>query len=396
MLAFLIGLVVLGGVASQSLMDTATVFIFLFFLKDLYQKKTSLSEIKPLGIEWAFIGYFLVAVVSLALNGKPPVPWFEYLSKFNWILNLYLLIYAFNKIDLNHKKWLNYFALAFLIPNLYAVATHITRYDYLTKQALTGGIIGVVNSATYHAHGNSLIFVFFTAFFIFCYKILSEQQKIFLTSAVLLMGASTFLSFTRGIWGATFVSLLILFLLQNKKYALYFVAICFFGLILSVSFSDLIRLRIINTFTGHNDYIRLELIQVHLLMFKTHPWFGIGFWDSYRQIADYWPQLGKAPDHFESHAHNQIVNVLATTGLFGAFFFAAITCFFVKKAVAFYKSSKSTIQMHALSVACLILLIQFFLACITDVTFEYAKIRGILVVGLAALISFKTRESKVI
>jgi uncharacterized membrane protein (DUF441 family) len=119
MLLFLIGLVILGGVTSQSLMDIATTALFLMLLTDLVRKKTSLKQIKFIGIEWAFVGFFTVAIIGLYLNGKAPVPWFNYLSRFNWILNLYIFIYAFDQIEFDGVKWLKYFCLAFLIPMIF-------------------------------------------------------------------------------------------------------------------------------------------------------------------------------------------------------------------------------------------------------------------------------------
>lgn len=393
-LLFLIGLVVLGGVTSQTLMDGATALIALYFIFDLITKKTSFRKVFPLGIEWAFAGYFVVAVTGLALNGKPPVPWFFYLSKFNWILNLYILIYAFNHCVLNVKKWLTYFCIAFTLPNLYALVTYFARYDYISNTALNKGLIGMVNSATYHSHANSLILIFFATLFVFNYESLTAKLRATCLLAFLLMGTSIFFTFTRGIWLASFFSLLILFALYRRKWAIYFVATSVLGVLLLSLTSELVYLRIVKSFTGTTDYIRVQLIQVHWLMFKTHPWVGIGYWDSYRQIADYWPRMYLPPDWYESHAHNQIVSVLATTGALGAFFFGSFVTFFSVKALRFYRHTKLNFRIHTLAAAVVLLQIQFFLNCLTDVTFEYSKIRGLLVVGLAALVSFAKRTEQ--
>jgi O-antigen ligase len=394
MLATLIGLAVLGGVTSQSLMDAASTCVLLVLIWKLFNKNISLKELRPIGIEWAFLGYFAVAVVGLLINGKPPVPWFFYLSKFNWVLNLYIFIIAFNRIDFDVNKWFKYFICAFTIPNLYALVTYFTQYDYLTKKNLNGGVIGIVDSATYHAHGNSLIFVFFASFFVVYFEKLSKNMKILSGLALLLMGASIFSSFTRGIWGATFISMLVLLLIRNRKWALYFVGTSILALALLITSSSLVRTRVVNTFTANTDNLRLELINVHLEMFKKHPIVGIGYWESYRQISDYWPEVGRPASYFETHAHNQIVSVLSTTGLLGAFFYLCIVCFFTHRAWIYYNETKTIEKYHGLSVACLILILQFFLACLTDVTFEYAKIRGILIIGLALLISFSFRKNK--
>lgn len=389
MLPFLIGLVILGGVTSQSLMDSALFLIFFHFIKDLFQKKTQFKNFKLIGIEWAFIGYFLTAVISLYINGKPPVPWFFYLSKFNWIINLYLLIYAFNRVEFEPKKWLKYFSIAFVLPNIYALVTYFKEYDFLLKREIKV-IVGLVDSATYHAHGNSLIFIFFFALFLALYRSLSSHEKTLHSSMLILMGLSTFLTFTRGIWGATFVSMLLLSFLLSRKLAASFLVLCTAGVTSLFYLSSAFQQRLMNSFVSRSDQLRSQLLKVHWQMFSEHPWLGIGFWESYRQIADYWPKIGLARDYYESHAHNQVINVLATTGIIGTFFFIAIAGYFLREAFKFYQNSKNT-YLRPLAIALLLLLIQFGLACLTDVTFEYAKIRGLLIVGLAALISFKKR-----
>lgn len=394
MLAVLIGLVTLGGVTSQSLMDISLFLIFIVFLRDLATKKISFSDFKWLGIEWAFVGYFAVAVIGLALNGKPPVPWFFYLSKFNWILNLYLLIYAFNRVQFSPTKWLYYFSIAFLLPNVYAAVSFAKHHDFITDRS-TQVVVGLVNSATYHAHGNSLIFVFFAALLVLLFEKFNLVQKIIFSTAVLLMGLSVFFTYTRGIWAATFITLMVLFIIKSRKafFAFLFSTAAFF--IIYMNNAPIFKERVLSSFATYSDKLRSQLIEVHLLMFQDHPWFGIGYWDSYRQIADYWPRLGLPPDHFESHAHNQIINVLGTTGLLGTFFFLAMVWFFTKKSWSYVQQCRlNKTQSFALSIAIFLLIVQFFLACLTDVSFEYAKIRGILVVGLAALISFMKRTEQ--
>lgn len=389
MLVFLVGLAVLGGVTSQSLMDISTILILFFLIKDLIQKKSSAKDFYPIGIEWAFIGYFAVAIISLWINGKVPVPWVTYLSKFSWILNLYLFVWAFNRIEYNASKWLNYFNIAYIVPNIYAIITYFLGLDLLTNTPIKG-TLGFVNSSTYHAHGNTLILVFFLSIYLFSLDKLSKFQKAATVFCLGLMGLSIFLTFTRGIWGSTFVSILILLLIYNKKLASYFVSAAVTLGMMALLFLPDIRDRILHSFTSHSDSVRADLLRVHFEMFKEHPFIGIGYWDSYRQISDYWPKLGIAPDYYESHAHNQLVNVLATTGLAGVLFFISMAFYFIKKSVVFMRAQLTHTQ-KGLAMACYIVLIDFALACLTDVSFEYAKIRGILIITLAAMLSFSRR-----
>lgn len=391
MINFALATLIFGSVTSQSLMDAGMILIFILFLVDFFKKRVSLSDFQKIGIEWALIGYFFVAMLSLSLNGKQPVPWLFYIAKFTWIPNLYLGIYAFNRTEINYRKWMKFFNWAFLIPNFYAIFTYFKGFDYITQKPIVG-VIGLLDSATYHAHGNSLIFIFFSAIFVFCYKSLSKTEKIFSIFSLSLMGISIFLSLTRGIWGALFITLFLLSLLRNKKFSFLFVMGTLLTLILLVSLNPLIQERLFQSFTSHSDQVRSQLLQVHWVMFKEHPWFGIGFWESYRQIADYWPKIGLPPDYFETHAHNQYLSVLATTGIIGFLFFISFYGYFFQQAVRFYKKTQNNPLFNTVSIACLLLVIQFALACLTDVSFEYAKIRELIVLGFSALVSLKQRQ----
>ncbi|AGH95678.1 O-antigen ligase family protein [Pseudobdellovibrio exovorus] len=390
MFEFLVGLATLGGVTSQTLMDTSFILIFLCFIFSAWKSKSVQPHFKPTGIEWAFLGYVFVVIVSLIINGKEPVPWLFYLSKFNWIINFYLLIYAFSKINVNYERWINFFSIAFLLPNIYAIVIYFLGYDLITQKVIHG-TVGLVNSATYHAHGNSLIFMFFVTIYLLNFEKIHKRTKISGAITLCIMGISIFLTYTRGIWGALFISLLILSYIKNKKLCLLYIISTTIILSIGLLTSETLYLRVVNSFSSDSDQMRSQLLQVHWLMFKDHPWFGIGYWESYRQIADYWPRIGLPADHFESHSHNQYLNVLATTGITGFIFFMSILVFFLRKSVSFMSKTFND-QLYPLACACFLVLIQFLLACLTDVTFEYSKIRMLVVITFAMLISFSQQK----
>ena len=139
--------------------------------------------------------------------------------------------------------------------------------------------------------------------------------------------------------------------------------------------------------------MRAQLLQVHWLMFKEHPFFGIGYWESYRQIADYWPKMGLPSNYIETHSHNQYLNVLATTGVFGFCFFIAIMFFILRKSFQLVRCTSPNTLFNAFSVAFFVTLIQFYLACLTDVSFEYAKVRGIWLLAAAGCLSLAKRNA---
>lgn len=172
--------------------------------------------------------------------------------------------------------------------------------------------------------------------------------------------------------------------------------LCYAGAVSALFFaSTTFHHRVTAFFAGNEgDDIRKQLYEVFWLMFKDHPILGIGYWDQYRQIESYWPRLGLPADHFTSHAHNQFLNTLATTGLVGFFFYLSIIGYFLLINFRLYRSTNDTAR-KILFLACLVTQVEFHLACFTDVTFEYAKLRAIILLVWALLISLKRDRIKV-
>jgi O-antigen ligase len=133
------------------------------------------------------------------------------------------------------------------------------------------------------------------------------------------------------------------------------------------------------------DGCRKLLALVHVEMVKTHPLLGIGYRDNMRQIADYWPEHLRSPNcewaRVEgSQAHNQILNVTGTTGLLGLFSYLGIVIWFFILNIRWYRQDRSD-----LALVCLIAQIYFQMSCLTEISFEFAKIR-VLVLMVWALV----------
>lgn len=138
---------------------------------------------------------------------------------------------------------------------------------------------------------------------------------------------------------------------------------------------------------------RINLLKVNLQMWREYPWLGIGHGENLRRNREYWdrPEWNMPPNYITSHAHNQYVNVLATTGILGFIAFMSFFSFFlIKNIKLLIKASHNKASAnYALLFACLWAQIEFWLACLTDVSFEYAKIRALLILVWALVIALE-------
>jgi O-antigen ligase len=305
------------------------------------------------------------------------------LYKFHWIINFYLLTWAITRYEINFSRISKFFCFAFLIPNLYAIISTLYGYNWISGEILENTrLVGIVQSATYHAHGNGLILMFFLIILFFQFEHFNRKFKILSILAALLMALSIFLTFTRGIWLSLTITTLGFLLIYNRKL---FLAGLVAGLVVMsglYAFSTDFRQRVHHSIqTKSADQERWNLFNVHVKMFQSSPVLGIGYADNLSHTpSTTWEKFGYDPNFINSHAHNQFLNVLATTGILGFIpFMLFYLWFFVTniKLIRKYKS-ENKFEHLVLAMACLATQIEFSLANWTDVGFEYTKIRSLI------------------
>lgn len=389
------GGVLLAGVCSQTLLDFFSLILGFAFIYDFVKTKPNLKELFSVKISWVFFAYFIVVVLGFIFNATAPLSDIvRELLKFLWVPTLFIYVYAINKINFQIEKIFFFFCWAYLIPNLYAVSTYFAKYDFLTQVDLAR-VVGFLNSSTYHAHANALVFVAFCSFSYFYFANLSRRLRVFVTLSLILYFFSIFLTLTRGVWISIFVSALIMFSLISMRKALY-VFLCALILLFSmVVFSPALRNRLNPETSQASSSERINLLKVNLQMWKEYPLLGIGYGENMRRNREYWdrPEWNMPKNYITSHAHNQYINVLSTTGIFGLFFFLWFFLYFI---VLNYKLLKKVnLQenkfFYGSLFSCLWVQLEFAIACLTDVGFEYAKIRALYIFFWAALLVLKYR-----
>ncbi|MBC7419415.1 MAG: O-antigen ligase family protein [Bdellovibrio sp.] len=397
-LLFFLGLYPGAAVTSQSILD-ATMFLISFgWIYSMIKKKTHKNTLHKIGIEWAFLGYLGAIAIGFIVNASPEAPWAVMFLKFSWILNLYILIFAFENVTVNIEKWFKFLCVLILLITIYPLATFKFDPD-LINNAEASRLYGFVNSPTYHAHGNAMIFVFLFSILFFTFKKLAAPWKILSSVTIILLGASIYLTYTRGIWLSIFFSSIIMasLLLPKKKLLVLGLVSCVViaGMYFGVGhFRD----RVDHAIKPSANHERVNLFKLNVQMWQQYPLFGIGYGENMRRNREYWdhPEWKMPPGYLTSHAHNQYLNVLSTTGLFGFVFFISfcfyflLTNFRLMRAAQKNKSSADFILLFS----CLWLQIEFLIAELTDVSFEYAKIRAVYIFSWALVIAIRNRQKK--
>lgn len=392
MLSYLVAGATIGPAVSQSLLDLTITLIFAYWIVYSIRNK-SLKTIewrKPYLFEYGFLFYVLAIAVGFIILGIGDAQAWLRLLKFTWIANFYLFIWVFSKYEINFTKLAKFFGFAYLIPNIYGIACTFYGYDPIRNKFYDPihkvygqfRLLGLLDSATYHAHANGLLLIFFLIILFFQFKKLSTFYKWLCGFAIVLMASGIFLTFTRGIWLSLTITTLIFLFFHNKKIfiaAILAGVICISGL---YTFSESFRGRISHSMnTGNADQERWGLFNVHVEMFKESPLVGIGYANPLTHTPpEVWMKYGYQKIYINSHAHNQILNVMTTTGLLGVIPFLLFYLWFLVTNIRLVKKFKleNNQNFYILSIACLMTQIEFLLANITDIGFEYSKIRSLI------------------
>lgn len=378
----------IGPVTSQSFLDLSITCLFFSLCYISFKKDSPFKfQFQPrnlYGFEYGFIFYILAIIVGfLVLKITDHESW-QMLLKFNWILNFYIFYWFFKNVEINFNRLIVFFSMAYIIPNIYAIATFIANYDFAHQALLKERrVVGLVNSATYHAHGNALIFVFFSIIYYLNFNSISTKLKTIGAMALTLFFASIFVTMTRGPFISIFVVFSIFLLLNNRKLLYVMLIVGYLGLNVFYAYSPQLQARVQETFDRNSvDPIRVNLLKVHVAMIKDSPVFGIGYTNPLNHTAGWWHNLGLQENYYNSHAHNQLLNVWATTGLLGLIpFMCFYFWFWIKNLQLIRKFKNANMKNHLiLAVACLATQSEFIIANFTDIGFEYSKIRSLILV----------------
>ena len=397
---------------SQSLMD---VFIFALFITAIVilipifwsrskpirsDQSVPAKTISTQFIFASFGGYFIVAVLGAVFNADSDYETTGNLSKFVWMLQFVLFYWTALQIDWTRlmsdrlKTIFQFFAWTSLVPVLYGFNIYLFEgVDIVTLQKTSYRIIGLLNSATYHGLVGGLIFCFLLPIFLLNIRRLTWNTIVLSLICLSLIIASTTLTMTRGVWLSLFISgIVLVYFLNFKKLLLATLVIAGVGV---AYFQTPIR-SMIHT-RSNSDSCRIKLIQTHWTIFKSHPLLGIGYRDNLRSIKEYWPESEVATcRHLRdngNHAHNQYMNVLATTGILGFLFFIAFYGYFIILNLQLLKIYRNDKLHYPLCVSLLMMQIFFLVSNMTETSFEYGKVRTVLLIVWAVVLAlFTNRE----
>ena len=393
---WLLGLFFTTLFVGMSPMEISAGLLTLFVLFTVWRRSSQESRwpFLPTHFEILLGLWLLVIAVGFMANGifDQTIP--LKLLEFKWILFLYLAVLAVvrSRLDEDILPWL-------LVPIVlacgYAIVISFTGMDPIKNELLelsgkdgfarTGGLFS--DSMTL-AHVYGIVFCWFFGLLL-TFGRYRDKNAIWSLIAVLFLGLTVLLTFTRGMWlGISVASVVMAFVFSRRLGSLLLATggVLFFGLFeLWPSFHQRISQSLSST-EGY-DSERLWIWKANWQIFKDHPFLGAGYGENRTLMPEYFKRIGAPDGTLVSHAHNQYLHFLSGTGIIGLLFYILVLSMFFRLSCKTWNRISDRYPFHrGLCLGLLGAQVAFFVGGITEANFESAKVKYVMVMTWALVL----------
>lgn len=287
-----------------------------------------------LGTDLSLLGLLIVVGTGLYVNA-PEADFLKEFGNLRWILLLYLFSYSFLLFPGLNKLFYIIIGFSTLIAG-YSIFQHFTgidlRYEWglraqsaVTpapfKDATVFQSVGLMSHHLTYGYLFSMVFCFpLAALMLIRHK--STLFRGFLIVTVIALGLSLLWTYGRGVWIATACAILFMSAYVSRKalFSILIAGVIVLGTLYSSNSGFRERLDSVwaSNYTSNTD--RQDLWRANIEMLSDYPWLGIGWNQNEVRIHEYYDRVG-IKNEFGGHAHNNYLQILATTGILGFIFY---------------------------------------------------------------------------
>lgn len=279
---------------------------------------------------------WVVAILGVVINSRDDADAVYIIGNFRWVILLYGYSYllrgyglggrAAQKFATEPTGFLRVLLPALVLVSFYGIVQVFTGLDLIRpgrevhNLQLAGVNVfrasGFFNNPMTFAHLFILWFCLLAAYLIVGGG--TKARRVWVSVGVAVVGLSILLSLIRGVWiSGVAAALSMLWLWRRRAFWLGLAATAVAVLIMVATVPPL-RDRLTSIFATDNVYNRDRVVlwEANWEIFKTYPWFGIGYTENERRIGEFYQQMG-VENGFKGHAHNVYLQFLSGTGLLG-------------------------------------------------------------------------------
>ncbi|MBT0652933.1 O-antigen ligase family protein [Geomobilimonas luticola] len=304
------------------LSDVSFIMLAVVIVWENMRKNNSLLLL-PTRIFWPFVGFVMACLFSF-VNSKSIIVSGYQVAMITKIFFLYCVVMYNYVIGEKEMRFaINCMVACMLIQSVIAIAQTYFLFNvgFLRTGPTVEEIIqldsGMIRASGTTTHPNSLASFIVPILISYIAIYLGDKKSMYGTLIISLSLFALILTNSRGAWIGFSVGLVgMLYLLVHHKQikTKQLMPVFVLVMIVFVATSPLIYERIVGD--DHNSAMsRWPLIQLAVLMFKEHPFVGVGINTFMLTVKDYLPQ--SLSDIYLYSVHNQYLLVLSESGIFG-------------------------------------------------------------------------------
>lgn len=363
------------------------------FIFAQFSRRNGPSIVGPLKwAMWIAIAY-IAWLVFTCLIGSTPLASLE-IAREEWLFLIVPIGITVLRDPKRRAGIILFLATGAFVIALYAISQHWTGYTLFRTRELVPAPDSGYRVAGFFAHRLTFANVFsVTGIFLWAFAFRKEtwagqalRRWFILLAAIAAMVASA-LTYSRGPIAAIIIGLILTALIGGRKYAwrsvgIVVVAVTALLLLrpgLTARFSESFQQEVHGTYEGSRLYIWKHSLQI----IEAHPIFGVG-------KGNFKPEYGKllGPDvpafRIQAHAHNDVLTVMANSGIPGALLFVALWAAVLTGIIKLLRYGRGHPALHQWALAALVASIVFLINSLFEATFADEEVRQILMFVWAA------------
>lgn len=317
-----------------------------------------------LGPDIWILGLLLTALVSLWLSPVPQAT-FQLADKLRWILVLYAVAWAWSQQTREQTfRLLRLMIVVGAVSAIYAFVEFYWGLEFFRSRRILNQMGPLFRASGFYNLSLTFAYVIGMLGFLCAGRFWAmpfnewrlKDNRIWLTGVLSGLAGCVF-SLTRGSWVAILITSALILLLVKPKRILpvlgSFIFLFLAGMAINGSFRE--RVLSIGDLGERTNQHRMIIWQGHWEVFKSHPFFGVGFgvngfvspdyFDRSRgfttqQVEEFYKSVTVVRPEFYTHAHNNFLHLLAGTGIVGFLCYFMFISYFLLLAWRTYKGAQ--------------------------------------------------------
>ncbi len=357
-------------------------------------------------IEWAFLLLLVIVIIGAVTSPHLPLRFrIDVVGQQRWIPLFYALV-AFliasptaASID---TLWILF--ICYAVAVLFGIGQALFNIGFFFRPAydIPPDVYG--HLVTWRARGffsNCMSFAYCLgqiacyAYALFLAAKLPKKSRNWLFAIFIWLAVGLIFTFTRGAWLGAILGFVAIAFFHRKKLGVQVAAGIFVFITVLAIFSSGIRMRLESILHEPKGQVsvaqRYEVWHVNWRMFEDHPWFGVGYGYNYYYTPEYNLKVLGHPG-FSGNAHNNVLEVLAGSGVFGFLLWLSICIYFFWRTWRLFVESAPGTFERAVALGSLGAQIFFHFGGLTQATFFDAKNVHVLILGWAFVIALDAKR----